>query len=169
MLTVLAMTLALAAPGGGATPPISLEAPGSKGFMALGHVNDPGHEQTGFADNATIRRTGDVVELWENWVLDSPVLTERGEVSFLRRRYRLDCVARTSQMAQVQVFTADGRLIDDQAVPQSSALTPPPAGSIAAFSVTFYCDNAPLPFERLDFATWDEAYREARRQYAAKP
>jgi hypothetical protein len=155
-MLIAALMLALAAPAGAPTT----------GFTLLDHISEPGMEQVGYADNASVHRAGDKVDLWENWVFDKPVAFPKGKAAYFRRHYVLDCAARTTQMTDVEAYTADGQLLEKRAVNAAAGI--PPKDTVASETVAFYCDGVEFPWPKAVFETWDAAYADARTRYGGR-
>ncbi len=163
MFTALAMAMALMGPIDDAEAPAGASAPTiTSGFVMIGAFKEPGNMQFGFADMSTYRRTGNLVDIWENWMPYRAIPTSRGTVAYYRRRFTFDCVARTDAMTEIKSFSADGQLLRGDVVdnPPNEPINP---GTVGVPTLAFLCEGAEPAYGRMQYATWDKAAEAARK------
>lgn len=157
MIIAIALAMALAGPVDTAEAPAAAgPVMASGGYKLVGAIREPDLRQVGFIELDSVKHAGAVWDFWEDWIPSKPLPSDIGPFAYYRRHYVIDCAAGTSQMTIVQEVTAKGKVQGEWPLPDSAA-DPPAAGTVAAYSVAFFCDGEELPFGRIEYETWDEA------------
>lgn len=162
-MLIVALALLLAGPLDMTETPAALPTPAAtSGYVLLGGFKDDDNLQFGFADMSTYVRTGDKVDVWENWLPYRAIPSPKGPVALYRRRFTYDCSARNDTMTEVKAFDAKGKLLQSFAIPNPRPDSAEP-GMIGYSTVAFMCDGADPAWGLIVFPTWDEAVADARR------
>jgi hypothetical protein len=113
-----------AAAGAASAAPAALPT-GAHELVAIGAIEVDGVVQAGFADLRSVERTGSKAVIWDLWANGRPYAMGRPDgaaVSWVWRRYVLDCDARTDMMTDVAAFDDAGAPVDRIAVPDPRPL-----------------------------------------------